>query len=179
VGHELTLDNGGLDPVFTAMCQTYNPNDILKGVNYFEGLEGEICRWSPFNGGLGESQLKWLADVLELAASSSEKVIVFSHVILHPRATPKGNCHTLLWDYDKVLELFKRYGCVKLVIAGHAHHEGYFHCPETGIHHVSLESPLEAPDDQVERTYATLVIDDDTATIEGKGWVKSRTLKLR
>lgn len=179
VGIELTLENGGLHPDFTALCRTNNPNDFLNGANYFDGLTGDACRWSPFNGGLGEEQLNWLKHTLATAVSNAEKLIVLSHVILHPSATPGKNCHTLLWDYDKVLDIFKQHDCVKLVLTGHAHHEGYHHCSETGIHHVSLESPLEAPDDLAENTFASLTLEDDVATIEGSGWVKCRTMLLR
>ena len=31
---------------------------------------------------------------------------MFSHVILHPLATPKHDYHTLLWNYESVLNLF-------------------------------------------------------------------------
>lgn len=181
VGHELTLENGGLHAAHTAKCQSNNPNDILKAVNYFAGLEGVESRWCPFNGGVGPDQLIWLEDVFKNACIAKEKVILLSHVILHPEATPRGNCHTLLWNYDKVLNLIERYDCVKLALYGHAHQDGYFWCPQTGVHHITVPSPLEAHDEDVEQTFGILEISDDdaTATIIGRGAVKSRTLELR
>lgn len=180
VGIELTLENGGLDRQFTDMCQKNNPNNILHATNYFAGLSGVESRWSPFNGGLGDEQLAWLEHVLDQSAKSEERVLVASHVILHPRATPGENCHTLLWDYEKVLNLFEKYNCVKLVVCGHAHHEGYFHCESTGIHHISVPSPLEAPDELVEDTFGLLELtdEDDLVDLIGRGWVTSRHLVI-
>jgi manganese-dependent ADP-ribose/CDP-alcohol diphosphatase len=180
VGFELTLENGGLDPSFTKKCQDNNPNDILKATNYFAGLQGEVSRWCPFNGGVGQIQLDWLDGVLARSEKNHEKVLIASHVILHPSATPGGNCHTLLWDYEKVLPLFETYSCVKLVVCGHAHHEAYYHCPKTGVHHISVPSPLEAPDNVVETTFGLLELSDeeDVVTLIGQGWVTSREMRI-
>jgi manganese-dependent ADP-ribose/CDP-alcohol diphosphatase len=181
VGIELTLENGGLDREYTELCQSNNPNDILKASNYFAGLSGVSSRWCPLNGGLGLTQLTWLKSTLDRAEEREEKVIIASHVILHPKASPGENCHTIVWDYDKVLSVIEESKCVKLVLCGHAHHEGYFHCPKSGIHHISLPSPLEAPDEFVERTFGMLELSDDSyvARIVGQGWVTSRELVIR
>ena len=180
VGHELTLENGGLDKLYTEMCQKHNPNDILKASDYFKDLQGVESRWAPFNGGIDDEQLKWLECVLQSASSNNEKLILLSHVIIHPRATPRENCHTLLWNYDRVLFLLAQYKSVKLCLYGHAHQEGYFHCPETGIHHITLASPLEAPIGEAEQTFGLLEISDDekTAYIRGNGMLTSRCLPL-
>jgi manganese-dependent ADP-ribose/CDP-alcohol diphosphatase len=180
VGHELTIANGRLNAEFTRLCQSNNPNDIIDGGNYFAGIEGIQCRWAPFNGGIGEEQMQWLERTLENAKLNHEKIIIFSHVIIHPRATPGENCHTLIWNYDAVLSLFHKFSpVVKLVIAGHAHHDGYFLCPETSIHHICIPSPLETPDNLVERTFATLEVHDEYAQIVGEGYVPSRRLDFR
>jgi manganese-dependent ADP-ribose/CDP-alcohol diphosphatase len=175
------MQNGGLDREFTNLCQKNNPNNILHATNYFAGLSGVESRWSPFNGGLGHDQLAWLESVLKCSSESGEYLLIASHVILHPRATPGENCHTLLWDYENVLDLFERYDCVKLVVCGHAHHEGYFHCETTGIHHISIPSPLEAPDALVEDTFGLLELadEDDFVELIGRGWVTSRRLVIK
>ena len=178
VGIELTLENGGLDPQFTEICQRNNPNDILKASNFFAGLSGDASRWCPFNGGIGQEQLAWLDSVLAAAEKDEERVLIASHVILHPMATPGHNCHTLLWDYEAVLGILEKHRSVKLVFCGHAHHEGYFHCERTGIHHISLPSPLEAPEDVVETTFGLLELSDDEARLVGKGWVTSRHMRI-
>lgn len=178
IGHELTLENGGLDPQYSNLCQQNNPNNIFNGSNYFAGLEGVGARWAPFNGGMGPQQLVWLENVLVKANLESQNVIVLSHVILHPKATPCENCHTLLWNYHEVLDVFAKHTCVKIVLAGHAHHNGYFYCPQTNVHHVSIPSPLEAPGETVEHTYGILEIDRGKAFIRGRGYVESRAMDI-
>ena len=172
---------GDVHPEHTQICQSNNPNNILHASNFFEGLSGLESRWSPFNGGVGNEQIEWLENVLVSAHKNGEKLLVLSHVILHPNATPNGDCHTLLWNYDIVLDLFKKYTpCVQLVISGHAHQTGYFRCIDTGIHHIALASPLEAPPGVSENTFGLLEISDDdkTAIIIGKGAVESLTMNL-
>ena len=181
IGHELTLQNGGIHAEYTSMCQSRNPNNILDGGNFFHELSGLESRWVPFNGGVGKEQLAWIETVLDSAHKAGERVVVFCHIILHPLATPNKDCHTLLWNYDEVLALFAKHPCVKIVLAGHAHHEGYHKCEETGIHHITLASPLEAPDDLVESTYGLLELPDEPgkhARIIGKGWVSSFDLEV-
>ena len=181
IGHELTLSNGGIHAEYAALCQSHNPNNILDGGNFFNGISGTDARWVPFNGGLGESQLKWFRAVLESSTRANERLIVFSHIILHPRATPKEDSHTLLWNYEQVLDVISEYDCVKIVIAGHAHHDGYYRCPESNVHHITLASPLEAPDELVESTYGLLELPSDAhgvARLIGKGWVRSIDLDV-
>lgn len=180
VNIELTLENGGLNKDSFMLCQRNNPNDLLSGGDYFKGLQGLQARWAPFNGALGKEQLTWLQRQLMQCSTQNEKVIVFSHVIIHPDATPGKDCQTLLWNYEEVLSMFQKFPCVRMVIAGHAHHEGYCFCPETKIHHISLASPLEAPGQLSEETFATLEIsdDDNQAKLIGSGWVRSMNLAL-
>jgi len=181
IGHELTKANGGIHAEYTAMCQSRNPNNIIDGGNFFQGISGLESRWVPFNGGVGKDQLSWLESVLASSAEADERVIVFTHIILHPLATPHHDCHTLLWNYEEVLEVFEKYPCVKIVVAGHAHHDGYHRCEKTGIHHITLASPLEAPDDLVESTYGLLelpVNNDTHARLIGHGWISSRDLEV-
>lgn len=181
IGYELTVENGGLNKKFTSLCQDNNPNDILKGSNFFAGIQGVEARWCPFNGGLGENQLAWLEQVLCRSVENCENVIIFTHVIIHPEATPGGNCHTILWDYDKILKLIEKYDCVKFVFAGHAHQQGYFLCPKTKVHHVTIASPLEAADEHVENTFATLkiFINENKAILIGSGSVPTLELCYR
>jgi manganese-dependent ADP-ribose/CDP-alcohol diphosphatase len=179
IGHELTLENGGIDSNSLALCQSHNPNNLLDGSNFLKGLSGVDARWVPYNGAISDKQLDWLESVLSESVRNGEKVLVFSHVVLHPRATPNEDCHALLWNYGQVLELFDRYGCVRLVIAGHAHREGYHHCSETKVHHVTIASPLEAPDDLVEETFGILEIEETHANLIGRGWVRSRRMDFK
>lgn len=174
----LTDGAGTLHAEALNLCQKNNPNSLTGSSNYFEGLQGPECRWCPFNGGLGEEQLQWLESVLINATKLKETLIVFSHVILHPNATPNSNCHTLLWNYDKVLKLFKDHSCVKIVICGHAHQPGYFWDPNSKIHHITLASPLEA-DDLAEETFGLIELSEKSAKLIGRGGVASMNLDLQ
>jgi manganese-dependent ADP-ribose/CDP-alcohol diphosphatase len=181
IGHELTLANGGIHAEYADLCQSHNPNNILDGGDFFKGISGIDSRWVPFNGGVGKDQLKWLNSVLQSATHNKERVIVFTHIVLHPLATPKHDGHTLLWNYDEVLGIFAANSCVRIVVAGHAHHEGYHECPETRIHHITMASPLEAPDEVAESTFGLLELPDGqgtTARLIGRGWMSSLELKV-
>ena len=62
-----------------ALLRAENPNPVLDGpCDFFEGLEGPSLRFVPFNGGLGDAQLAWLAATLEEAGDAP--VVVFSHL---------------------------------------------------------------------------------------------------
>ena len=178
IGHELTMENGGLHPEFTSLCQSKNPNNILDGSNFLKGLTGVNARWVPYNGAMSQDQLDWLDNVMAEASGSGENVLIFSHIVLHPRATPNEDCHALLWNYDKVLELISKHSCVRLVLAAHAHREGYYHCTATGVHHVTIASPLEAPENLAEQTFGILEIGDKFANLIGRGWINSRRMEF-
>ena len=111
----------------------------------------------PLNGGLGETQRSWLQSTLEILKVSGKFGVVFCHAVIHPEATPGGNCQTLLWDYHETLEILSSSGIVKLAISGHAHQESY--CLDGQTHHLTLPSPLETshPTD----CSATLILDED------------------
>jgi manganese-dependent ADP-ribose/CDP-alcohol diphosphatase len=56
----------------------------------------------PFNGGFGGAQRAWLRGALAAARAARERVVVLSHVALHPAACDGT---TMAWDYDAVLGL--------------------------------------------------------------------------
>ena len=93
------------------------------------------------NGAFGARQIQWLSSQLEDAAASGERLILLSHVVLHPNA-----CHgtTMAWDYVAALDAIERGppGVVAAVFCGHEHKGGYHHDPTTGVHHVTICSPL-------------------------------------
>lgn len=112
--------------------------------NYFDGISpGVESRWVPFNGAVGEQQLEWLKGKLEECAQQNNRVIIFSHVLVHPHSSFRGM--TLLWNYAEVLEIIQsRAGrSVQVVMSGHQH-QGGFYTDEFGIHYIVMESPLES-----------------------------------
>eukprot|EP00565_Helicotheca_tamesis_P004562 CAMPEP_0185727700 /NCGR_PEP_ID=MMETSP1171-20130828/3329_1 /TAXON_ID=374046 /ORGANISM="Helicotheca tamensis, Strain CCMP826" /LENGTH=302 /DNA_ID=CAMNT_0028396325 /DNA_START=222 /DNA_END=1127 /DNA_ORIENTATION=+ len=128
------------------MVCTQNPNVTPDGSggDWFKGMEdaGYQRRFVPYNGGFGSTQLSWFKKELLDAASSNQRVIVLSHVIIHPKACGGG---TMAWDYEDALDLIQSRdvtnGCVVAVMCGHDH-KGNYHCDESGIHHLTLCSPL-------------------------------------
>ena len=91
----------GLDSGKTAKAsefiKQYNPNDIHTfGVCWSEGLEGTDKRFMPYNGMLGTQQMEWLQETLKASKENQEKVMVLTHIPIHPNAAD-NLC--LLWNY--------------------------------------------------------------------------------
>ena len=117
---------------------------------YFKNLEGLNNRWVPFNGGIGDAQLSWMKEELAGAAAADERVMLFSHLLIHPETTSNGSGRTLLWNYDKVLAALEdpRWShVVSAVVSGHQH-EGGLHTTACGTHFVVMESPMLAMPDK-------------------------------
>ena len=164
LGKELTIASGNVDKLGLDACQSHNPNDLtIYNMDFMKGLPlGVASRWVPYNGGISDSQLTWLNETLQ--SHPSHHVCVFSHLVIHPGATPGMNCHTLMWNYDEVLEVFEKAGNVRLVLAGHAHAGSRF--DDGNCMHVTLPSPLETKGDDCA---AIVTLDDETVRFEGRG----------
>ena len=110
---------------------------VLNGqgsVNFFEGLTGMGSRFVPFNGGFGREQLEWFRETLEAARWSGERVIVLTHMPIHPMACGRQahddpasaknlpydgpEAHRIIWEHGR--------GCVVAILAGHAHGGGHY-----------------------------------------------------
>lgn len=158
-----------------------NPNDLRAprgSIDVAQGLNGLERRFVPMGGGLGAEQLRWLGTELEAARLARQKVIILTHIPVHPQATVAG---ALLWNYEEVLEQFRSVGrgTVALVLAGHFHSGAYSWDHETGTHHVTLQSPLHAePAGPQAEAHCTLEVFHDRLEIRGRGIVPSRTLPL-
>jgi len=127
------------------MLAKENPNVHPDGRagDWFEGMEdaGYRRRFVPYNGGFGREQLEWLKSELRSAARAGERVLVLSHVPLHPEACGGGN---MAWDYEEALEVMRSEeagGCVAAVFCGHDH-KGTYHQDEFRVHHCTFASPL-------------------------------------
>jgi len=132
-----------------------NPNDFMSfGVNWSLGLHGTDKRYMPYNGALSSAQLAWLEGTLSQAAKEGETAIILCHVPLHPQAAQSKN---LLWNYQSVLDILVRSGCVVAVLAGHDHDGGYHH--QDGVHHFTLSSPLNCSEGEV--AYGTVGVAEE------------------
>ena len=164
--------------------------DGAPGSNWFDGIpEGSYQRrFVPFNGGYGTEQLDWLESELESARSNKERVIVLSHVVMHPKACGgSSGGPSFMWDYDKALEILN--SCrnedgsrvVLAVLCGHDHGGGYYYddgcddCKDnnsetekstrSGIHHITVASPLNKGADG--SAYGIVRVFDDKMDIVG------------
>ena len=108
--------------------------------DWFAGLTGEDRRFCPYNGAFGARQLEWLRGQLRGAAEAGDRVIIMSHVVLHPKAC--GGT-TMAWDYEEALAAIAEHpGTVGIVLCGHEHKGGFHSDPATGTHHLTVASPL-------------------------------------
>lgn len=121
-----------------------NPNvhpDGRDGGDWFDGMEGYRRRFVPYNGGFGADQLAWLRSELRSASRLGTRVIVLSHVPIHPEACSGGN---MAWDYEEALDVLRSEeagGTVAAVLCGHDHKGNYIR-DEFGVHHCTFRSPL-------------------------------------
>ena len=140
---------------------------------YFKDLEGLNGRWVPFNGGVGEQQLEFLRKELKSSNERNEKVLIFCHLLVHPKTT-SGTGRTLLWNYDEVLSVIQNVGngCVKCVFSGHQH-EGGVHVDEFGTHFVVLESPMLASDEDKGHPGPFCVVEVNENSVLMKGFGRS------
>ncbi|ONK80773.1 uncharacterized protein A4U43_C01F21570 [Asparagus officinalis] len=120
------------------ILQLKNPN---SNKNSPAGLLGLERRFVMFNGAFGRKQLQWLNRILLDSTEKNQKVIICCHQPLDPSAaTPEA----LPWNYEEVMEIIHRYGCVKACFGGHEHMGGYS-VDSFGVHHCVLEAALECP----------------------------------
>ena len=133
------------------------------GGAWFRGLRGTARRWVPFNGGFGREQLAFMRRELRRAAEHAERVVILTHVVLSPRACDGT---TIAWDYDEVLTLIaESKPTVAMVIAGHDHQGGYHLDAASGVHHLTLRSPLN--EGAAGRAYARVLVFADRIELRG------------
>jgi len=151
--------SGNIDHAFRLLQQN-NPNDLRLPGDWLEGLTGVSRRWVPYNGGLGDAQLAWLDSTLRASEEAGVRAIVLSHVAVCPGSSADS---TLVWNYDAVMGMFEKYACVAAFLCGHDHNGGYK--LEQGVHHVTVESPLEC--ELGETAYGLMVVNEDCLTLHG------------
>ena len=109
---------------------------------------------------------------LARASAAGERVVVVSHIALHPGACAMD---TLLWNAAEVRACMAQHGCVALVLAGHDHKGGYHHegpgeaGRAGGTHHLTLDSPLECLVGKGEEAFGTIEVFDDRLVLQHKG----------
>ncbi|KAJ9456322.1 Manganese-dependent ADP-ribose/CDP-alcohol diphosphatase [Diplonema papillatum] len=155
--------------------ERHNANDVRakRGtVNWGAGLAHGKAHYVPFNGGIGEGQLRWLAGVMRETVERGEKAVVLCHVPLLPGSTQPA---TLAWNYGQVLSVLEE-GNVVAVFAGHDHCGGHA-VSGKGTHHITMPSPLSTDQDRA-TAHAIVELYEDCIRINGSGLVPSRVLEI-
>jgi manganese-dependent ADP-ribose/CDP-alcohol diphosphatase len=150
-------------------------------------LPRELFPLQYYNGALGEAQVAWLEGQLRAAQAGAQRVLVFSHLPVHPcTCRPDG----LAWNHGEVRALLERFPCVQVHIAGHDHSGGYF-CSAAGVHYLVPPAPLECGEGEV--AYGVVTLGGGgwelawsgkeplpgSATLQGGAWPKGRVLPYR
>lgn len=166
------------DPVYQeamALLRQVNPNENLNSPT---GLVEEQRRFVAFNGAVDREQMKWLEKTLVEATEAGENVVIFTHVPIHPSTSPTPA--SLLWNYPEVLELIRRFPCVRVVFSGHSHADGYVYAHEgmhnRGVHFVVCDAILECSPS--ETAHALVHVFEDKLVVQGYGKIPTRELRF-
>jgi manganese-dependent ADP-ribose/CDP-alcohol diphosphatase len=121
-----------------------------------------------WNGGVGETQLTWLAGELEAADAAHEKVVVFCHFPVYP-VDPHN-----LWNSEQLVGLLESHPSAVAYMNGHNHRGNY--AEKSGIHYVTFPGMVETADTTA---YAVIHAHPDSLKVVGHGRTPSRSLKCR
>ena len=133
----------------------------------------DIERWTAFNGGFGEKQLKWLEKELQIASKQKNhvKVFIFSHIPLIS-TNEKKPFEIVAWDYKQCKQIIDKYkDIVKVFFAGHEHDGDK--TKSNGIIHRTLQGVIES--DQNIDCFGTGYFYNDRLMIKGYGKIKDET----
>lgn len=110
-----------------------------------------VDRRVRLHGAIGAAQLQWMESRLSAAQNEGHQVAILSSSPLHGKKflnSPPDRSHlgvvSCVQNSREVLEVIRRYSCVKLVISGHDHRGAHYQ-DRTGVHHVSLPACLTTP----------------------------------
>ncbi|WP_167605795.1 metallophosphoesterase [Maribellus sediminis] len=119
--------------------QSNDPNIVEKAKTLTTTLKNEgKPNYHEWNGGIGNEQLQWMERELQEAQDKQQKVILFCHYPLLPY-----DAHSL-WNTEEVVDLLKKYDCVKCWMNGHNHAGNYTFTD--GIHFLNLKGMVETAD---------------------------------
>ena len=131
-------------------------------------LHRELYPAAPdWDGGIGETQLRWMDKVLASAERRGKKSAIYCHFPIFPE-----NPHNL-WNAAEVMALIERRTTVKAWINGHNHDGNYGE--HAGIHCINLKGML----DTEQTSYAVIELHGDRLELQGFGRQQSLSLALR
>ncbi len=120
----------------------------------------------PWNGTLGDEQIKWMKKELSIAKKKKQQVILFCHFPLYPN----GSAQTL-WNSPEIRNIIEGYPNVKAYLNGHVHISQYF--LKNGVNYVSFAGMVEKD----ENAFAVISVFKDHLEIRGYGKEVDRILK--
>ena len=123
----------------------------------------------PWNGAVGEAQMKWLEETCAKAAGAGQNVIAFAH---HP-IFPFPHNHNA-WNSDELLQVINRNRNIVAWINGH-NHAGNFRMRD-GVPFITLQGMVET---QNTNSFATAELYGDRIVVTGSGREPSREIKFR
>ncbi|MDD7985397.1 metallophosphoesterase [Lentisphaera marina] len=130
---------------------------------YYKTNKIKSPKW---NGAIGPVQISWIESLLKEAQSHDEKVILFCHFPVYPQ-----DPHNL-WNSAEIITLLEKYSCVKAYINGHNHKGNY--ALKNGVHYLTLKGMV----DTEENSYATLLLNNQSISVQGYGREKNRSLSI-
>jgi manganese-dependent ADP-ribose/CDP-alcohol diphosphatase len=167
-GHRFVVLDGYDNSIIGAACEHVanaaeqlvrdkNPNYRAGSNDWFVDIPLEDYRYVPYNGGIGEEQLKWLECTIDTAKENQEFCYIFCHQPVHVKASREAN---LLWNAEDVLRILQhdKNSHVIAFFSGHDHDGGYT-VDDAGIHHMIPPAPLECEVGEV--AYGVFDVHDD------------------
>jgi predicted phosphodiesterase len=120
----------------------------------------------PWNGAIGEAQMQWLAEQLDLAKKTNKRVIVFNHFPVFPL----NNGHNL-WNDHELVELLTSYKNVAAYMNGHNHRGNY--AVHKGCHFINCKGMVEG---RTATPFAIVKCYADRIEVDGFGTEPDRDL---
>jgi calcineurin-like phosphoesterase family protein len=150
---------------------SYASTDITQ-IAYADSLmnhyaqEGRL-QAKPWNGAIGNEQMKWLDDLLKNADSMIKSVLILCHFPVYPENAAN------LWNDSELIDIIEKYTCVKAYINGH-HHPGNY-ALKNGVHYLTLQGMVKS---KTQNSFSIGSLRTNEIIIFGFGREPHRTLKF-
>lgn len=145
-----------------------SPQDLESAERLKKFAETGAENAKSWNGGISETQLKWLEAELTAADTEKERIILCGH---HPLLPATGH---QVWNAEEVLAVIDRHPSVVAYFNGH-NHAGAEEI-RNGVPYITFKSILHEPE---VNAFSAIHLFADRMEIEGNGREQSRTIPLR
>ncbi len=110
-----------------------------------------------WNSGIGVKQIAWLKSELKDAELKNQKVIIYSHMPIRPKAS------TNLWNNKEISQIIEKNMNVVAFISGHRHEGGYAY--KKGVHYIGISGMVNTS----MSSYGILEIYNNRLVLNGYG----------